>query len=281
MDQNKRPRKFLIVPVKNVDFWDIWDIIVGAVKKLRDKTGVILFGSLVLLTLWGQKGGFAFVFPIKYRDAWLGTGLAWRDELITFIAGFVLLIMIPCIYIKLRKEKLGAYGLGWPKEKNLRKLAVYAFIFLFILGTVSCLFGITISSAMRDEYPLFTDGAITGWSEFLLYESVYLIFFISIEFIFRGFQLFGLHSVKDSNGSSGIRGAAGPLIFGKYAILIQMLAYTMWHIYKPWPEYFGALAWGIIAAAIALKIRTIWPIIAAHWLSNVVMDIALWLGYKS
>jgi len=279
MGNNSKTRKLLFIPVKNVDFWDIFDIIIGTVKKLWDKTGVILFGSLLLLTLWGEKGGFTFVFSMDKRKKWLGESFAWRDELITFISGFVLLVIIPCIYIKFRKsrkEKLGAYGLGWPKDKNLRKLAIYAFIFLFVLGTVSCLIGYATNEAMRDEYPLFGD-AITSWGEFLIYEAIYLLFFISIEFIFRGFQLFGLYSVKDSDGSSGIRGATGPLIFGTYAVLIQMLAYTMWHIYKPWPEYIGALFWGIIVAAIALKIRTIWPIIAAHWLSNVVMDTFAWL----
>jgi len=279
MGQNSKAHKILFIPVKNVDIWDIFKIIIETVKKLRDKTAIILFGSLVLLTLWGKKGEFEFVFPLKYRDAWLGTGLAWMDQLVSFISGFVLLVVIPCIYIKCRKEKLRDYGLGWPKGKVERKLAVYAFFFCFILGTAACLFGIATNEGMRTEYPLFPKGEITGWSEFLLYESVYLIFFISIEFIFRGFQLFGLHSIKDSDGRSGIRGASGPLIFGKYAILIQMLAYTMWHIYKPCPEYFGALAWGIIVAAIALKIRTIWPIILAHWLSNVVMDTVLWLKY--
>jgi len=273
MEKNSQIRKLLFIPVKSVDFWDIFDIIIGTIKKLWDKTGVILFGSLVLLVLWGPKGKVPLLDKIITKRNW---GLGWEDQLISFVAGFLLLVVAPCVYIKCRGEKLGAYGLGWPKEKNLRKLAVYAFIFLFILGTASCLLGYAFNGKMQKEYPLFGDN-ITGWGEFLIYQSVYLIFFISIEFIFRGFQLFGLHSVKDSDGRSGIRGAAGPLIFGKYAILIQMLAYVIWHIYKPVPEAFGALAWGIIVAAIALKIRTIWPIIAAHWLSNVVMDTFAWL----
>ena len=74
----------------------------------------------------------------------------------------------------------------------------------------------------------------------------------------------------------GIAGIKGPLLFGIYAILIQMLSYTMWHISKPTPELMGTIVWGVALGAVALKIRSIWPIIAVHWILNVFVDLVLW-----
>ncbi len=57
---------------------------------------------------------------------------------------------------------------------------------------------------------------------------------------------------------------------------IQMLAYTTWHYGKPALEMGGTLIWGIAAAAIALRIHSLWPIVIAHWLYNVVLDVLIW-----
>ena len=67
--------------------------------------------------------------------------------------------------------------------------------------------------------------------------------------------------------------------FGLYAILIQMLAYVAWHHGKPVPELVGTFVWGICAAAIALRIRSIWPIILSHWLYNILLDVLIWGVY--
>ncbi|UCC62943.1 MAG: CPBP family intramembrane metalloprotease, partial [Anaerolineae bacterium] len=109
----------------------------------------------------------------------------------------------------------------------------------------------------------------------MAYEAVYLLFFITIEFSFRGYLLFGLNSILNTFVPPSGQPIKTPR-FGLYAILIQMLAYTVWHHGKPVPELVGALVWGVCAAAIALRIRSIWPIIIAHWLYNVLLDTLLW-----
>ena len=99
-----------------------------------------------------------------------------------------------------------------------------------------------------------------------------LLFFISIEFIFRGYLLFGLASTRDIDVPGMRAGVAGPLFFGKYAILVQMLSYTAWHLGKPLPELWGTLAWGLAAGATAYAVRSIWPVVLSHWLLNVFLD---------
>jgi hypothetical protein len=133
---------------------------------------------------------------------------------------------------------------------------------------------------MQKEYPLF--GEVIGkgnWGAFIIYELVYFLFFAALEFVYRGYLLFGLLKIKDLEALKDIKGSKGPLVFGIYAILIQMLSYTMWHIAKPVPEIIGTVFWGICVGAVALKIRTIWPIIIAHWLLCVFLDIVLWIRF--
>jgi hypothetical protein len=61
----------------------------------------------------------------------------------------------------------------------------------------------------------------------------------------------------------------------RYALLIQMLSYTAWHLGKPLPEPWGTIIWGLAAGAMAYTIRSIWPIVLAHWLLNVVLDASI------
>ncbi len=252
----------------------IFSVIWAAVKKLFDQAGVILWSSIVLLMLWGFHGNLEILNSILPKG-WIQSltgGLVWGNQLVSFLAGFFFVVLIPCVLIKwIFKERLRDYGLGWPKKNDRHKSWV---AFWNLLGFTAILVIFYASNpAMRAEYPLFGN-AITGWGEFLIYEMVYLLFFISIEFIFRGYLLFGLSRIRMPRNKSTAN--PPPLRFGTYAILIQMLAYTTWHYGKPVPEVVGTIIWGIVAAAIALRIQSLWPIIAAHWLYNVFLDLLIW-----
>jgi hypothetical protein len=102
-----------------------------------------------------------------------------------------------------------------------------------------------------------------------------LPFFIAIEFIFRGYLLFGLAGALDEEIRTRVGGVPGVFYFGRYALLIQMLSYTAWHLGKPVPELWGTIVWGLAAGATAYAIRSIWPIVFAHWLLNVLLDAAI------
>ena len=124
---------------------------------------------------------------------------------------------------------------------------------------------------MQSTYPLY-QGSFSSGKEFLLYELIYLPFFIAIEFIFRGYLLFGLAGVRDEEIREGNSGHPGVFYFHKYALLIQMLSYTAWHLGKPTAELWGTLAWGLAAGATAYACKSVWPIIISHWLLNVFLD---------
>jgi hypothetical protein len=265
---------------------DILAIIWETVKKFGDKPSIILWSSFLLLALWGFHGDMA-IFTSILGEGWVESitfGLAWGKQLVSFIVGFLLMVVIPCLIIRfVFKESIRDYGLGLP-EKDQRHKARVAFFSLLAVASILVVFG-SFDPSMQAEYPLFAKGVegagsetITSWWEFLVYQAVYLLFFISIEFSFRGYLLFGLNSIMMTFKSADGQVTRLPR-FGFYAILIQMLAYVAWHHGKPVPELVGTLVWGICAAAIALRIRSIWPIILSHWLYNILLDVLIWGVY--
>ncbi|MCP5050884.1 MAG: CPBP family intramembrane metalloprotease [bacterium] len=264
------------IELDNPDLLTIYQIIKNTVIKLKDKTSVILWSSFVLLLLWGPSGNMELI-ETEWREAILPLqDFPWRDQLISFVCGFILLVVIPCCIIKFYfKESLSDYGLGWTNSRV--KLGRLALIVTLLVCLPIFYFG-TFHPDMGKEYPLFRD-AVTTWGGFIVYQLVYFIFFINIEFIFRGYLLFGLFGFKSKpkeKESEAAKKSREGRYFGIYAILIQMLAYTMWHLSKPMPEYIGTIFWGVAVGAIALKIRSIWPIIIVHWLLNVWVDLLLW-----
>ncbi len=265
--------------LENPDVLTIFQIIKNGVAKLKDKTSVILWSSFILLLLWGPRG-YPEMIPMDWLRA-LVPEFGWRDQLISFLLGFLLLVVIPCGIIKFYfKERLTAYGLGWTNSRV--KLGVLAIIVTLVICLPIFYFG-TFNPQMQKEYPLFGD-AIKTWGGFAVYELVYFLFFVNIEFIFRGYLLFGLFGPQSSEQGDQEKTCKKPKegpYFGIYAVLFQMLPYTMWHLSKPMPEYAGTIVWGVAVAVIALKIRSIWPIIIAHWALNVWVDLLLWPNMPS
>lgn len=262
---------------------DILVIIWVTVKKLKDKASIILWSSFLLLALWGFHGDMAILTSIFGEDgiAKITFGLGWGKQLVSFVVGFLLMVIIPGLIIKFGfKESLRDYGLGLPPKEQQPKAKV-AFLSLLGIASVLVVF-VAFDPGMQAQYPLFVqriDGqpvwTIESLGGFILYELVYLLFFITIEFAFRGYLLFGLNSILVDDKTGDNQQTSIPR-FGIYAILIQMLAYTTWHFGKPVPELIGTFVWGICASAIALRIKSLWPIIISHWLYNILLDVILW-----
>jgi membrane protease YdiL (CAAX protease family) len=267
--------------IKNPRFWDVFKIIWHSIKGyFVEKPGQIIGSTFILLMLWGTHGNLELLGCFWHNWRAPGTNPAcrpllcpcipWGNELISFWLGALLLVIVPIILIKLifKKDKLSDYGLGMP-PKNLRCLASMTFLVLFGCSCIVFFLSGSRSADMRQLYPLFKNFKSVG--QFILYELSYLPFLIAIEFIFRGYLLFGLANFcdKEIRRASGV---GGVFYFHRYALLIQMLSYTAWHLGKPVPELWGTLGWGLAAGAMAYALRSIWPVVLSHWLLNVVVD---------
>jgi hypothetical protein len=289
--QPREEKKFLkVLKISEAELDDpsvvtILKLIYNTIARLfHDPVGMIIASAFVLIMLWGFHGDLGLVGLVW--DGWTGPGTAgdparkviipgipWDQEWVSFATGIVLLVGIPALLIKfVYKQDLSDYGLGLPAADRWRLMMLSA-AFLFLLSLPAFYVGAT-NAEMRATYPFFRDFASLG--QFVAYEIGYLMFFVVIEFIFRGYLLFGLFQFRDEDALPGVSGERGPLVFGYYAIFISMLSYTAWHLGKPLPELGGTLVWGIAAGSIALATGTIWHLIIVHWLLNVFLDLIIW-----
>ena len=255
-------------------------------RVFHDPVGMILGSAFFLIMLWGPHGNLELLGLIW--NGWKGPGSApaargrilpgipWDQEWISFGAGLLLVVLVPALLIKLvYRQHLSDYGLGPPRRDRWGLTAISAVV-LFAASLPFFYLG-TRDPGMRATYPFYRD--FTSAAQFMAYEAGYLAFFIAIEFIFRGYLLFGLFRLRDRDAPPGVVGVRGPLVFGYYAILISMLSYTAWHLGKPVPELWGTLVWGVAAGTVALATGTIWHLIGVHWLLNVFLDLAIWRGW--
>lgn len=262
---------------------DLWTLLKMVVQTLVRPVGVVLMSTFLLIMVWGQHGGLQLLS--EFWDGWQGPGsdpaqrdriipgIPWDQEWISFGAGFLLLVVFPALLIRLRfKRPLSDYGLGLPPP-NRRMFALASAVALVVIGVPTFLL-VADEPEMQAVYPLFR-GSLASDTDFIIYELGYFFFFVTIEFIFRGYLLFGLFHFKDSEVPQPVAGVTGPLVFGYNAILISMLSYTAWHLGKPLPELWGTLLWGLATGAIALVARSILLIILVHWGLNVFLDLAI------
>jgi len=226
-----------------------------------DKAGVVLISAILALVLWGPKGDPLFARWLHPLLAGAIADAELRAQLISFGAAVLLLVIVPLLVIRLRlHERPRDHGLG---AGDVRLGLAFAAV-LFAVSLIPFLLA-TCDAGMRGEYPLLFRGLAVDemrrrfdWPTFVAYEVAYASFFFAIEFIFRGYLLFGLRER-----------------FGDLAILVQMLPYTAWHLPKPTVELIGTPLWGFAVAAVTLRVGSMWYVFAVHWLLNVVLDVAL------
>jgi hypothetical protein len=255
----------------------VWNTVA---RMLHDPIGMILGSAFLLLMLWGPHGNLellGILWPGWHGPgsdpaarAQIVAGIPWDQEWISFAIGCLLVVVVPILLIKLvYKARLRDFGLG-PPEPGRWRLTLLSAGLLFVASLPGFWFATSLAS-MRSTYPLYR-GGFEDVGQFVVYQVGYLLFFVAIEFIFRGYLLFGLYRARDEDALPGTEGLRGPLVFGYYAIFISMLSYTAWHLGKPVPELWGTLVWGIAAGTVVLATRTIWPVVLVHWLLNLIMD---------
>lgn len=198
-------------------------------------------------------------------------GLPWDQEWVSFLIGFILLVVMPCVIVRIAfGQSPSDYGLGLPKRQHWGLSALFVGVML-VVAVVSA-YSSARTAAMREVYPF--PGGFESLTHFAVWQLGYFSFFVIIEFIFRGYLLFGLKELFVVEGTP-----AREFIEGVPAVTLSMLSYCAWHLGKPWPEATGTLFWGLITGLFVLKTRSIWPVVLVHWLMNVALDLFIWKGW--
>jgi len=185
-----------------------------------------------------------------YRELW---GYVWWGfwHLLAFI-------IIPMLTVKLLlKQSLRDYGWQWGD--------VHKHWLGYVLLTTPII-GFAIMASFRSDfanhYP-FYGFAHMSWMDLLLWESIYIMQFVAVEFFFRGFLVNGLRTQ-----------------FGSLAVAVMCLPYLMLHFPKLWLESTGAILFGFFLGVLALKSRSIWGGVAVHVAIALTMDFAAMIQTK-
>lgn len=160
-----------------------------------------------------------------------------------------LLMVLPVLAIKLfLRERLADWGLRAGRRREWTIVFVAYLLFLPLLAWVSGM------DTFRATYPALR-AAETDATVFWIYEGLYLVKWVSWEFFFRGFLLFGFAKR-----------------FGESAILVSTLAFCLMHFGKPELEVYASIIAGIALCRIALDGRSIFPGVILHALVAGTMD---------
>ena len=163
-------------------------------------------------------------------------------------------LVIPILIIKLVFcEKLSDYGLRFG---NLKK--DYGIYLIMLLVMLPLVFAMSTTHSFQLRYPFYElkpDESL--FPNFWIWESMYFIQFIGVEFFFRGFILHGSRRQ-----------------LGFYSIFFMVIPYCMIHFGKPMSETFSAILAGIALGVLSLKSRSIIPGILIHYSVAIAMDFA-------
>ncbi len=172
-------------------------------------------------------------------------------------AGFISFCYAVPPYIYARKVlDLRLADLGVTREGFIKHAWIYGFGLACVLPLVFIVAG---DPEFLKSYPLYPDAG-RSWEHLLIWETVYAIQFVTLEFFFRGFMLFG--SVR---------------VLGLGAIPAMVVPYMMIHFPKPELECFASIIAGFALGAIALRTRAIFAGMLIHITVAWTMDaMALW-----
>ena len=140
-------------------------------------------------------------------------------------------------------------GLGAGDWKLALGIAV-VYVPIVMVGT----WFLSASSDFQLQYPHYHPAA-TDWGIFLIYEALFLLYWIGWEYLWRGFMLFGTAHT-----------------FGLYAIFIQAVPFTALHLSKPLPEAALSLVGGVALGALVWRCRSFWIAVPIHAAQMMILD---------
>ena len=211
---------------------------------------VVAAVGLTAMTFLGHPETYLRLFqPDRLSAHWLRWGEL--TLLLYWIMGCLIgYLLLPMIYLRLWGRSIRDYYLGF--EGFRAHLPVY-------LALVTPMLLIALWASFWPDFQLiypFYSLAGRSWTDLLIWELAYGLQFIALEFFFRAFIL------------EGLRPAIG---YG--SIWIMIIPYCCIHFQKTGAESLGSIVAGVVLGWMALRTRSIWGGVLAHWIIAVEMDL--------
>jgi membrane protease YdiL (CAAX protease family) len=242
-----------------------WQAVHGDARRFSFEPAVVLVTAAALLTLMQFHGSAAelgrVLGALERGATWLAAPASalYRGpwfELLSYalwsLACFAGYFVGPALLLRVLRpgEPLSSFGLTWSGLRGHGR----AYVLLFLL-TLPLVVAASTRPAFQHTYPFYHLAARSPF-DFLAWEALYALQFVSLEFFFRGFLL---HTLKRD--------------LGAYAIFVAVVPYCMIHFQKPLPEALGAIFAGLVLGTLSLRTGSVLGGAAVHVAVALTMDL--------
>jgi hypothetical protein len=229
-----------------------------ALRQIDTQVAVVLTLTPALVLLQQTLGSRAFywthleeILPAGTRD--LGAWGWWFG--MQGVTGFVIPAGVLLVFFRRRPRDIGM-GRG---DMRLALGLAAAYLPLVAVGT----WVLSADPAFQSEYPHLKSAA-SDWGDFLIYEALFLFYWIGWEYLWRGFVLFGTARA-----------------FGYTAIFVQMVPFAILHLDKPPAEAALSIAGGLALGALVWRCRAFWIAVPIHAAQMLILDLWCTLRLRS
>lgn len=160
--------------------------------------------------------------------------------------GFILPVLCLKYIFKQNRTEMGL-GLG-----NWRFALLGCAIYLPIVAVATWF--LSAGSDFQATYPHYA-GAESSWVQFLLYEALFIFYWMGWEYLWRGYVLFGTQKT-----------------LGIYAVFVQMIPFALLHMDKPMAEAYLSILGGIALGVLCLYCRSFWIAVPIHAAQMLILD---------
>lgn len=216
-----------------------------------DKKVLFIIISAVLIQTISHYYGSRIFFREHLYSIFVDNSSEFAEYIYWLSSRFLIQFLLPILLIVLvLKDKPSDYGVRLGEWKpGLIISAVFTAVMLPILWIASD------SPGFLAAYP-HASSVRYNWELFAVYEFCFILYMIGWEYIWKGYFLFGLEKK-----------------FGYYAILFQMIPFTILHFGKPLPETLGAVIAGIALGYLALRTRSFIYGVIIHFITMFTIDL--------
>lgn len=218
-------------------------------RGLDAQTVFVLVAAAALVILQDTFGSrrlfrteLAPYFPSEMRGL-----LAWGWWFgVQGVTGFVLPAAALLLIFRRSPREIGL-GLG---DWKFAVVVAAVYVPMVVVGT----WFLSSGADFQSHYPHYHPAA-TDWGIFLIYEALFLLYWIGWEYLWRGFVLFGTAHT-----------------FGLYAIVVQAVPFAVLHLSKPLPEAVLSLVGGLALGALVWRSRSFWIAVPIHAAQMMILD---------